>query len=233
MTEPQVLDFPAQVFVNDSREQTGELSALPRLWATRKIGYLLNQIRLNGPNQETIDQIVRLSVRYGIITPYTSYLVTEDMPLGASEQEKIAQDAFESAKAAPMAPSGEDAFNRAVQEGNCRRRTSLPSRVRMGRLRSSWLDSVLSSIRESTWIDTAYDAELMQPVIVPFLSDEYFELANSRADVSAALALGQNVIVVVDGKAYQVGVTAQVKTPEAAESSPTPGSQDPAQTPAA
>jgi Ca-activated chloride channel family protein len=229
--QPQFLDFPEQVFVDDSREQTSELSALPRLWATRKIGYLLNQIRLMGPVQETIDQIVRLSVRYGIVTPYTSYLVTEDMPLGASAQEKIAEDAFESAKAAPMAPSGEDAFNRASQEGELQSADVAPEAGADEQAAIRLVGQRTFLFREGTWIDTAYDAELMQPVIVPFLSDEYFEFANSRADVSAALALGQNVIVVVDGKAYQVGVTVQDQTPEAVESSPTPGSHDPAETP--
>ena len=41
------------------------LKFLPRLWATRKIGYLLNQIRLNGENPEWVQAIVDLSVRYG------------------------------------------------------------------------------------------------------------------------------------------------------------------------
>ena len=44
------------------------LQFIPRLWATRKIGYLLTEVRLNGPQQELIDQIVRLSIRYGIVT---------------------------------------------------------------------------------------------------------------------------------------------------------------------
>ena len=41
------------------------------------IGYLLNQIRLHGENRETIDEVVNLSIRYGIITPYTTFLVEE------------------------------------------------------------------------------------------------------------------------------------------------------------
>ncbi|MCK4452013.1 MAG: VWA domain-containing protein, partial [Anaerolineae bacterium] len=55
----------------------GGESFIPRLWATRKIGYLLSQIRLHGENKELVDEIVGLSVRYGIITPYTSFLVEE------------------------------------------------------------------------------------------------------------------------------------------------------------
>ncbi|MAG55736.1 MAG: hypothetical protein CMJ83_05550 [Planctomycetes bacterium] len=51
---------------------------VPRLWAVRKCGYLMDQIRLNGKNDELRKEIVRLGKRYGIVTPYTSYLVIED-----------------------------------------------------------------------------------------------------------------------------------------------------------
>ena len=60
---------------------------LPRLWATRKIGYLLDSIRLRKTDSsgesgragdpELMGEIVRLSKEYGIITPYTSFLVTD------------------------------------------------------------------------------------------------------------------------------------------------------------
>jgi Ca-activated chloride channel family protein len=53
---------------------------IPRLWATRKIGFLLDQIRLGGERKELVDEVIALSKRYGIVTPYTSYLVTEDTP---------------------------------------------------------------------------------------------------------------------------------------------------------
>ncbi len=48
------------------------------LYAQRKIGFLLDQIRLHGENKELKDEVVRLSLAYGIETPYTSYLVLEN-----------------------------------------------------------------------------------------------------------------------------------------------------------
>jgi Ca-activated chloride channel family protein len=54
---------------------------LPRLWATRKIGFLLDQIRLHGENKELVDTVVELATRYGVVTPYTSMLVTESEQL--------------------------------------------------------------------------------------------------------------------------------------------------------
>jgi Ca-activated chloride channel family protein len=51
------------------------------LWARRKVGYMLDQIRTNGEKKELVDEVVSLAKRYGITTPYTSYLVVPDGPL--------------------------------------------------------------------------------------------------------------------------------------------------------
>jgi Ca-activated chloride channel family protein len=52
---------------------------LPRLWATRRGGWLMEQVRSNGEQKELRDEIVDLGTRYGIVTPYTSYLATENL----------------------------------------------------------------------------------------------------------------------------------------------------------
>jgi Ca-activated chloride channel family protein len=51
------------------------------LWARRKVGFLLDQIRLNGDKKELVDEIILLAKRYGITTPYTSYLICPDTAL--------------------------------------------------------------------------------------------------------------------------------------------------------
>ncbi|MEM7394362.1 MAG: VWA domain-containing protein, partial [Verrucomicrobiota bacterium] len=51
---------------------------IARLWGTRRVGYLLDQIRLHGESRELKDEVIQLSKDYGIMTPYTSYLVLED-----------------------------------------------------------------------------------------------------------------------------------------------------------
>lgn len=50
---------------------------LPRLWAMRRIGYLTDVAQANGNNKEVVDEIIALSKKYGIISAYTSFLVTE------------------------------------------------------------------------------------------------------------------------------------------------------------
>ncbi|MHB8873531.1 MAG: VIT domain-containing protein [Myxococcaceae bacterium] len=51
---------------------------IPRLWAIRKVGYLLEEIRLRGEKPELRDEVITLGKKFGIVTPYTSYLVIED-----------------------------------------------------------------------------------------------------------------------------------------------------------
>jgi Ca-activated chloride channel family protein len=51
---------------------------IPRLWATRRVGYLLDEIRLHGENGELRDEVTELARKYSIVTPYTAYLILED-----------------------------------------------------------------------------------------------------------------------------------------------------------
>jgi Ca-activated chloride channel family protein len=66
------MDFPAK---------TPEKPFVEDLWARRKVGYLLDQIRLNGEKKELVDEVVALAKKYGITTPYTSFLIVPDAPL--------------------------------------------------------------------------------------------------------------------------------------------------------
>ncbi len=59
-------------------EETAENEFIPRLWATRRVGYLLDEIRLHGENSELRDEVTELARKYGIVTPYTAYLIVED-----------------------------------------------------------------------------------------------------------------------------------------------------------
>jgi len=51
---------------------------IPRLWATRRVGYLLEEIRLHGESTELKDEVTELARKYSIVTPYTAYLIVED-----------------------------------------------------------------------------------------------------------------------------------------------------------
>ena len=61
-------------------EEATEHDFIPRLWATRRVGYLLDEIRLHGKSKELEEEVTELARQYGIVTPYTSYLIVEDQP---------------------------------------------------------------------------------------------------------------------------------------------------------
>ena len=58
--------------------ENSENEFIPRLWATRRVGYLLDEIRLRGENTELRDEVTELARKYSIVTPYTAYLIMED-----------------------------------------------------------------------------------------------------------------------------------------------------------
>jgi Ca-activated chloride channel family protein len=78
-------------------EKEEQNSFLPRLWAIRKIGYLLDEIRLRGENDELKAEVVRLAKLHGVVTPYTSFLVLEDET--ALRRDGVAQSGSETFRA--------------------------------------------------------------------------------------------------------------------------------------
>lgn len=65
------------------------------LWALRRVGYIIDQIDLNGPSTELTDELVALSTKHGILTPYTSFLADETTELHARvENRRLATDSL-------------------------------------------------------------------------------------------------------------------------------------------
>ena len=231
--QTQTFTFRDLRFSTDSRGASDNTDTIPRLWATRKIGHLLNDIRLHGVNQETIDQIVRLSIRYGIVTEYTSYLVTEPMALGDAAQDEIARSQYEQESSGPAAPSsGQDAVEKAAGQGAM---SDADAPVEgLSTVDGIQVDDVVQNVGSQTfvnvdgvWIDTRFDPDTDKTVKVSFLSDDYFALVNARPELAAAFALGEEVIAFADGIAYEVVATDEpgdeVEIPEAY---PTPKSYE-------
>lgn len=196
--EERSLRFADRVFTD-----SGGLPAVPRLWATRKIGHLLQETRADGPDEETIDQIVRLSIRFGIVTPYTSYLVTEPAPFGEAELGRISEEAATAAATTTMAVSGEDAVAAAEASGDMAGR-DVAAPADAYRDLVAVAGSRTLRWNEGLWTDTSFDPALMTPIEVPFLSEDYFALADADADLAIALAVDEHVLVVWNGEAYQI-----------------------------
>jgi Ca-activated chloride channel homolog len=191
-----------------------------RLWATRKVGALLDQIRRSGPLQELVDEIVDLSLEYGIVTPYTSYLVIEpelmpadgagDVPaydLRADAEEEMGANA---AAAAAAPASGEGAVAASETRNQLANAATVQETggVRYVRGKTFVRQSLVTRSDGQSyelWVDTQYSAELKLES-VRFGSERYFELA-AQSELAPWLAISPELILVLDeGQAIRVMV---------------------------
>jgi Ca-activated chloride channel family protein len=71
-----MLDGKEREFAEDVKftDEDTRHAFIPRLWATRRVGWLLDEIRLHGESKELKDEVVELARKHGIVTPYTAYL---------------------------------------------------------------------------------------------------------------------------------------------------------------
>lgn len=202
---------------------------IPRLWATRAIGHFLTQVRLYGENPEMVQSIVNLSVRYGIITPYTSYLIEEDDIFSQTRREEIAaEEVTESRSGETITVEGESvevtrvveemivesetASDMAAAEAPLAAPTPAPTPTANGEGTTiaaadpqvQFAGAKTFVQRNGVWIDTAYDADRHTPQPIPFASDAYFDLLAEAPELGEALALGERVLVIYQDTAYQI-----------------------------
>ncbi|MBN8634016.1 MAG: VWA domain-containing protein [Anaerolineae bacterium] len=218
-----------QTFVYDGMDfpdLAGGEPFIARLWATRRIGELLNNIRLNGENQELVDSIIRLSVRYGIITPYTSFLITEDDILSRQAQEEAAGEfevgALRQASGGEAVDAADLAGGLAAAEAPAPAMQMLGTPTPLGTQIAPELYAAEPGsnaapvnpiqtvggktfiLQGTVWTDTTFEPDTMTTEKVAFLSDAYFDLLTAHPELTEYFALGDAVVVVLDGVAYEV-----------------------------
>jgi len=157
-----------------------EAAFLPRLWAGRKIAYLLDQIRLYGESDELVEEVIALSRRYGIITPYTSFLVDGDLS---------AEEAADAVYGAAAPASGESAVRGAsalktLAEGETVQRDIEGVRI---------VEERTYFFRDGVWTDSTYDGR--ETIDVAVYSTAYFELLEIVHWIGPHLAIGESVII--------------------------------------
>jgi Ca-activated chloride channel family protein len=204
------LHFPMREDANDF---------LPRLWATRRVGWLMEQVRTNGEQQELRDEIVDLGTRYGIVTPYTSYLALESnavttrditsLPVNGRGMPVSRGQVFSNGPVA--APKVADARattgSIAVQQSKRAREQQDAIRIDEGESRAAAKNAGGKTfyLRDDVWTDSEFKAGTRLPeTVVKFGSDEYFALLKQKPQLATFSSLGERVIVVLDGRIYRV-----------------------------
>lgn len=199
------LDFPLRAEQNDF---------LPRLWATRRVGWLIEQIRSNGEQKELRDEIVDLGTRYGIVTPYTSYLATDgsekdrrDLSASISRARKMKLPANRPAPTSVDAMTGVGA----VQESK-KAQAQQMAYIIGGEDDETIKTGVIKKVGAKTfylendvWIDSEFKEETkLAEVKLSFASEAYFDLIAKEKQLAQFFALGEQVVVVWKGKVYRI-----------------------------
>jgi len=215
-------DFPRRSSAN---------SFIPRLWAQRKIGYLLDEIRSHGKDNELKDEIIRLSKKYGIITPYTSFLVLPDeeaegMPVAV--RGRVRREAFDRLSSDfRKQETGAAAVKSSINLGDMKEAKAAPAPqvyamskpestaggtgIVGGQIRSTrgqhteikYVDKKTFFLKKGFWTDSEYEPE-MKVVKIAYGSDEYFDLLSEQPELGKYLALGTKIILCHKDKCYKI-----------------------------
>ncbi len=200
------------------RAETNEY--LPRLWATRRVGWLMEQVRTNGEQKELRDEIVDLGTRYGIVTPYTSYLALEEGDVSRQITAVPIQRgtigggfANRSAPRAAKAPADASASvntvtgAEAVQQSKFARDQQDTERLKDEK-RSDAIRRVAGKtfyLRDGVWTDSEFDPDSRLPeVALSFGGEEYFAALKQNPKLGSYFSLGERVVVVFEGRVYRV-----------------------------
>lgn len=206
-------------------EESYKNEFVPRLWAGRKVEYLLNEVRKSNKDKELIDEIVKLAKQFGIVTPYTAYLATPDMAkarpgdvagrlrAGFEEARRIEAQGTQGQPSAPAANAASDAASRLAllrdgEKGDMYKAADAERKAR------GQNDSVMNVMRyigsktfyrtESGWYDSTYDPEVHKDLKnIEFGGEDYYRLLGENTDLAKYFAMG-DVIVRYKGVTYHV-----------------------------
>ncbi len=193
-------------------------SYVPRLWASRKIGFLSDAIRqtqlpVTDPRvKELVDEVVRLSTEFGVMTEYTSFLALEGTDL--SRRNAVLQEATSNfVNRALKVRSGKASVNQELNNGLMKGQLTLNH---TNRLTDQDLEEVSTvSVRQvadrtfyrknSQWVDSDLVSQSMNTKPdreIHFGTKEYFGLAERLASDGrqGVLALGGDILIIVDGR---------------------------------
>ena len=208
-----------------------EYSFIASLWASRRIGHLLDIIRLNGENKELVDEVTMLAREHGIITPYTSYLIMEDEEIRVRGGRLI--DGLQSLAPRPELKKENEADYFRMKEKSGRGSVKVSEEFQglnsatnlnhtlQGKNRLTYKDSkgnlqnLSQQVRnvlgravyqqDKFWVDSELQKRQTQNAKqIQFNSDDYFALLNNEPETSQFLALGQNVRFYYNNVYYEV-----------------------------
>ncbi|MHB1456066.1 MAG: VIT and vWA domain-containing protein [Armatimonadota bacterium] len=202
-----------------------EKDFIPQIWAARKIGFLLDQVRLHR-SDELIKEIILLSKEWGIPTEFTSFLVEEPLtPMTLSAAISGAKTNFESAR---KADSGRWSVNQSMNSSNLKDRAQVQASASAmpggmgGRMSSNargYVDSEGNTVavdriqnigtrtfyqRNNQWVDAQVEGKDLKSIQIKQYSDAHFKLLAAYPELVRYQRLG-NMNIMVNNQPIEIG----------------------------
>jgi Ca-activated chloride channel family protein len=199
-----------------------------RLWASRKIGLLVDAIREQGgaggvvprsakvnnsaATRELVDEIVRLSTEFGILTEYTAFLAHEGTNFGRKDQilseaqARFRQRAVQTRSG--LSSVNQDVNNQLQKSLSCVNPYNKFLDAEMKEVATAAVQQVCDLAfykRREGWVDSrlvARGSEVRAERVIPFGSEEFRDLAAklAREGRQGGIALRGDILMLVDGK---------------------------------
>lgn len=205
---------------------------VPRLWASRRIASLVDSIRQLGADpgpasihntaardpkvKELVDEIVRLSTEFGILTEYTAFLAREGTDL-SNRDNVLAQATHNFNERAMKTRSGLGAFNQSANSVFMKGQSVANNRnsfydERMNRVSITNVQQVNDRAfynRSGRWIDSRVvdrQKEITPTKVIEFGSEEFAKLAEKLAGEGrqGSIALRGEILLVVGNETVLV-----------------------------
>ncbi len=195
---------------------------VPRLWASRKIAQLIDTVRQMGADsavsrddprtKELVDEIVRLSTEFGILTEYTAFLAREGTNL--ADREVIRRETSTLLEGRAMRTrSGLGGVNQSRNMIRQKEQQTLNMRnefydERMNRVSIATVQQINDRAyyqKDNRWVDSRIvetESAARPDKIVEFASDEFFEIVEKLAGENrqGSIAIGGDVLLLIDGR---------------------------------
>jgi Ca-activated chloride channel family protein len=200
----QSFEFPATL----AGDKEGSSNAyVEKLWATRRIGHIIDQIDLHGKNTELVDELVKLSKEYGILTPYTSFLAREDENL--ADVGNLRFRTMDNLKDLEEV-SGAEANNQRVEKKSYKIAMNSHSVPQVqGKAENANIKNLGNKtfyFRNNQWVEASItETDAKNAISITQFSDDYFNLSKQQeASSNQYLTLKEPVVVKLNGKVYRI-----------------------------
>ncbi|MCG9132615.1 VWA domain-containing protein [Candidatus Poribacteria bacterium] len=167
---------------------------LRHLWAEGRVTELVDEAALNGGNEELHKEIERLSKKYGVRTPYTSFIAADDGSLGMNYRSTLS-DAYTSA--IPI-------HERIMHTREMEARKS--ARYKRQGTDTKYIGGKSFYRRGKVWVDTEYDGQSERKKI-EFGSEVYYALMNHLPELAKYSKIAKvtlSMVICHEGVNYEI-----------------------------